>query len=129
MKCPVALQCAHLCVPFFSLQLDVLQACIDSGSLDIVHETTEAGATALHVASFEGYSDCVQVLLAAGASVSSMMSDNCATALHLACLGGSLECVKLLLGANATADSTLSNGCTALYTAAWKGHAIPVWSI
>ena len=56
-----------------------------------------------------GHGDCVQLLIAANATIDQAASNGC-TPLSAACCHGYSNCVKLLIAANATIDHAASNG-------------------
>lgn len=59
-------------------------------------EKTQTVRTALHKAAFEGNPECVELLLASGASLGAKDQGG-ATPLHLAALSGSVPCLELLM--------------------------------
>ena len=80
-----------------------------------------AGWTPLHIASYLGHLQVVQILLASGASVSHTEHDGGYAALHLAMMPGNLESVKALLGAKAPPNRTTTSRQTPLMLAAQLG--------
>ena len=77
--------------------------------------------TPLHWAAYGGSTDCVRVLLAAGADVSSRALDGC-TPLHSAAAQGFAACCRLLLDSDALVDAANAEDETPLWLAASRGH-------
>jgi cytohesin len=75
----------------------------------------------LITASKKGHTECVRLLLEAGADKNSKMNDG-KTPLHLASLNGHTECVRLLLEAGADKNSKMNDGKTPLHLASHNGH-------
>jgi uncharacterized protein len=98
-----------------------LRAALDSGA-----STTWADAhnacTPLHWAAHEGSSDCVRLLLAAGADVAARALDGC-TPLHSAAAQGHAACCRLLMEGGAAVDAADADGDTPLRLAMTRGHA------
>ena len=82
-----------------------------------VNASDKDGVTALMVASFNGHSEAVNLLLSKRADVNAKTSDYGQTALRLASQHGHIEIVKLLLAAHADINATDKDGKTALYWA------------
>jgi ankyrin repeat protein len=61
------------------------------------------GATSLHIASYHGYSELVELLLEKGAHVNAK-TKNGATPLHMAALQGNIDIVKMLFGKGANIE-------------------------
>lgn len=82
--------------------------------------------TALHLAAFFGHCDAVEVLLAAGASVSAEATNTFVRSvqpLHSAAANGDLACCQALLQAGADVDARQGDGFTPLMEAAQVGDA------
>ena len=80
------------------------------------------GWTALHLASFFGQFDCVEVLLDLGASVKMRSANTMGnTPLHAAAAGGHREVCALLLSHNAEINAEQASQYTALHSAAANG--------
>lgn len=73
------------------------------------------------LASLEGYSHIVKILLDNGADVSIVASDS-GTALNVAAQNGHAAVVKILVDAGANIEGQTSDGCTPLHVAAYEGH-------
>ncbi|GBG71705.1 hypothetical protein CBR_g9117 [Chara braunii] len=100
--------------------LRILTVGLDSASED--------GDTALHLACLHGNRECVEVLLAAGASLSVKDEDG-AIPLHDAAAGGYTECVGMLLASTRSQEELLAllrtadiDGDTPLHHAARGQH-------
>ncbi len=87
-----------------------------------VNMVDECGNTALHKAAFNGYADCVKILLATGANINAVNRDG-RTAVQKAAKNGHADCVRMLLAVGADVDAVDRDGRTALYLAACRGHA------
>nr|XP_018912936.1 PREDICTED: ankyrin repeat domain-containing protein 6 isoform X1 [Bemisia tabaci] len=85
-------------------------------------QDTEHGNTALHEASWKGYSRCVAILAKAKANLN---LKNCGgfTALHLCCQNGHNQSCRELLLAGCDPDPQNNYGDTPLHTSARYGHA------
>ncbi len=85
------------------------------------------GITPLHLAAWNGQSDCVRALLQAGADVNARNTRKWGasglTALHYAANEGWSDCLRLLLEAGAQVDAGARDGETPLHHAARRGHA------
>ena len=93
---------------------------INGGSID---RPATSGLTALHIASWKGHVDIVELLLAANASVDQEDAKDGWTALHLASRFGYVDIVELLLAASASVDQEdAKDGWTALHYASHYGH-------
>lgn len=86
----------------------------------IVNKRSGSMQTALHFATEKGHSDCVKMLLKAGAMVNA--SDDWETPLIMAVNSGSLQSVEILLAAGANVEMTDLKGFTALMHAAANGN-------
>ncbi|MBI4699077.1 MAG: ankyrin repeat domain-containing protein [Nitrospirae bacterium] len=100
--------------------LSQIRDLIDAGA--DVNITADNGATPLFRASYNGYTEIVKLLLAAGAEVNAVRKDNGATPLLFATQQGHAEVVKLLLEANAGVNDASKDGRTPLLIASQKGH-------
>lgn len=69
------------------------------------------GWTPLHVATFNGKTEIVRMLIGAGAKLDILDEDGC-TPLHLATRRGIVEIVKILVDAGARTDIQANNGKT-----------------
>ncbi|CAI8017377.1 Protein TANC2, partial [Geodia barretti] len=81
------------------------------------------GASPLYVASQEGHSDVVDILLEAGADVHQATTKVCDVPLGIAAEKGHTETVQRLLEAGANVNHQNKSGVTALLYAGWKGHS------
>jgi ankyrin repeat protein len=100
--------------------LTAAQAAIANGA-DV--NTRLIGTTALMVASYQGHTDIVKLLLEKGVDVNSKATENNITALFPASQNGHTEVVKLLLGKGADVNAkATSDGATALWMASQNGH-------
>ena len=79
------------------------------------------GATALHMASWQGRKETVQVLIDKGAHVNAKDNDG-ATALHMASQNGRKETVQVLIDKRADINAKNNHGGTALMVASYQGH-------
>ena len=86
---------------------------------------TARGITALMMASNEGHTEIVSLLLAAGANAN-LVETTGSTALIAASNAGHVEVVSLLLDAGADTDVVDKRGMTALIMASDRGHAAVV---
>lgn len=97
----------------------VLQA-LGRGSVDYVCRRDRQ--TALHIAAFHGWLDCLGPLLSAGLKINQPAKGGW-TPMHLAVLGGELPFVEALHQAGAELSPTLEgSGITPLHLAAYRGH-------
>ena len=82
--------------------------------------------TALHIAARDGYTTCVELLIAAGADVN-ITDENKLTPLHLAAYNGEKKAVELLIAAgadvNAEGHFKAKRNATPLDAAIMKGHS------
>ena len=99
---------------------DSLKILLGTGKVE-ADLTDDNGWTLLRTSSWSGQTDCVQLLLRAGAEVNRADRDR-RTALRAACWAGHLECVKELLEAGAEINQMDSEGRTALIAACYMGH-------
>ena len=97
-----------------------LKILLDTGKLE-ADLTDENGWTLLRTSSWSGQTECVQLLLGAGAEVNRQDRDQ-RTALRAACWAGHLDCVKELLEAGAEINQVDSEGRTAIIAACYMGH-------
>ncbi|XP_074561600.1 putative E3 ubiquitin-protein ligase XBOS33 [Curcuma longa] len=90
-----------------------------SALVKFINKPADGGITALHMASLNGYIDCVQLLLDLGANVSAVTfnygsSSNLigagSTPLHYAACGGNLKCCQILLARGASRLTLNCNG-------------------
>jgi ankyrin repeat protein len=92
--------------------------------IEDINERVANGGTALHWASANGQGDVIDTLLAAGADINAMDSDD-NTVLHLAATVGHLSCVQALLRRKDEIEDIDARGgsdTTALHGAASQGH-------
>ena len=94
------------------------------GQVD-VNEPQPDGATALHWAAYRDDLESVELLLAAGATVS-VRNDYGVTALQIACQNGNAAIIARLLDAGADPNAALPSGESALMTAARTGRVAAV---
>ena len=99
---------------------DSLKILLGTGKVE-ADLTDDNGWTLLRTSSWSGQTDCVQLLLSAGAEVNRQDRDR-RTALRAACWAGHLDCVKELLEAGAEINQMDSEGRTALIAACYMGH-------
>ena len=111
---------AALCAAAHECDLETVRALLASGSEPPPDAKNLTGWTPLHSAACGGSRECVETLLAAGASVDEM--DHCkATALHFASWKGHVGCVHALV--NAGSDVTrAARGWTPFPCALHYGH-------
>jgi ankyrin repeat protein len=89
-----------------------------------LEEHSKDGWTALHLASYFGHKEIVQLLLEAGAPVLARSKNGMNNhPLHAAAAGKSRDIVAMLLSAGAEVNATQSGGWTALHAAAQDGDA------
>ena len=79
------------------------------------------GQTALHLSSFLGHHQCVDLLLQSKGDPN-IQDTNGATALHAACYPGHHQCINLLLHSKADPDIQDNIGATALHISSQEGH-------
>ncbi len=84
-------------------------------------KVTKEGYTALHEAAFEGFEECLEILLSAGAHVNTPDKNNL-TALHKAVSRGHVRCARALLKKKASTNLTGKNQPILLATAAAMGN-------
>jgi ankyrin repeat protein len=80
------------------------------------------GATPLFMASQNGHTEIVRLLLAANANVDAPCTSDGATPLLMASYRGHTEIVKLLLAADPNVNAANDNGFTPLWMASQEGH-------
>lgn len=91
---------------------------IDTLDVDCVNSSA---LTALVLAAKEGYTDCVKLLLEAGAKVDGVgQGNNSLTPIWMATYAGNVECVRLLIQAGANLNTKYPE--TPLYIAAREGR-------
>eukprot|EP01117_Protostelium_nocturnum_P001259 TRINITY_DN1157_c0_g1_i1.p1 TRINITY_DN1157_c0_g1~~TRINITY_DN1157_c0_g1_i1.p1 ORF type:complete len:1157 (+),score=243.01 TRINITY_DN1157_c0_g1_i1:169-3639(+) len=78
------------------------------------------GAAPLHNAAFRGHSNCVKLMLNAGAIVNPVESGQ-TTPLHHAAFGGHVECVSMLISHGAEVGSQDGEGATPLHKSSFMG--------
>ncbi|SPR00469.1 unnamed protein product (mitochondrion) [Plasmodiophora brassicae] len=87
-----------------------------------IDEPDEEGATALHMATYGGHRECVEILIERRANVAVLdgRGDSC---LHIACRNGDLGCVQALASAAPVSALTLANAeaHTPLWAALFSG--------
>ncbi|CAG0903348.1 unnamed protein product [Cyprideis torosa] len=96
-----------------------VRRCLDDPCFN-VNIRNEAEMTALHLASLEGHTKIVKLLLEHGGDHQAVDIIS-STPLHAACSGGHFEVVRLLVHAGASFDAQDEDGWTALHFAASKG--------
>jgi ankyrin repeat protein len=101
---------------------------VASNQLDLAAMDND-GEAALHRAASAGHSDVVEILLRAGADVSTRNPNDGAVALHRAALNGHRKVVETLLRAGADVGAQDHNAKTALHWAAWHGFEDVVESL
>ena len=80
----------------------------------------------LVMAAYEGYTDIVRLLLAAGADVTAVDPGMKATALHAAAYAGRTDAARLLIAYGIDLNKQGPyNGYTALHDAIWQNHVEP----
>ena len=93
-----------------------------SGENKPIDQHSSDGWTSLHLASFFGQVDCVQVMLELGASVKMRSANTMGnTPLHAAAAGGHREVCAVLLSHNAEVNAEQASQYTALHSAAANG--------
>ena len=89
---------------------------IEIGKGADINRTTESGETSLFLASWQGHTDIVNVLIVAGADVEIGRNDGM-TPLMMASKRGHVDIVKILLAAGADVNKAATLGILAGYTA------------
>jgi hypothetical protein len=79
-----------------------------------VNVADQSGMTALHHAVQQGYRDCMDLLLRAGADLNAQNKEHKYTPLHIAILKNRVDVVKLLVGRGASLEMQDKNGRTGL---------------
>ena len=98
-----------------------VRALIDGGA--DVNQLDRSGDAPLIMAAYEGHTEIVQLLLAAGADVTVVDPGMKATALHAAAYAGRTEAARLLIAASIDLDAQGPyNGYTALHDAIWQDN-------
>ncbi|MCO5597637.1 hypothetical protein L7F22_051718 [Adiantum nelumboides] len=95
---------------------------ISDPSHSIVNVGDEEGWTALHSAVSSGHLSIVEILLQAGADVSSVTNGG-RTALHYAASKGRLKLAEVLIAHESNVNEKDQFGCTPLHRAASAGHS------
>ena len=111
---------ALLVVVMENNDVDIAMYCLARGKLEGLDEHN-FGWTALTSASYRGFLDIVEGLVAAGADIDKADENGC-TPLIMAAGYGEIEGLKALLAAGADIDKADENGCTPLISAAMEGH-------
>lgn len=95
----------------------LIQQGVNVSELDANHDAP------LVIAAYKGYTEIVQLLLAAGADITAVDPGMKATALHAAAYAGRTEAAKLLIQYHIDIDKQGPyNGYTALHDAIWQGN-------
>jgi uncharacterized protein len=90
-----------------------------------VNTLSPDGWTALHLASFFGFADCVRVLIEAGAKLNERSNNAMENMpLHAAAAGRHAEIVRVLLERGAWVNARQHGGWTALHAAAQNGDVV-----
>ena len=100
--------------------VEALQALLEAGA-NVSGQTSSGQQSALHLAAAKGLSDCIHVLIAAGANVNAQ-DTLLMTPLHCAAQNGHASAVTTLLAHGADVKAVAKHGWTALHRAASKGH-------
>lgn len=101
--------------------LDNLQYRLSSG-VSVDECSGPNGGSALHLAAFNGKTDCVRYLLDAGANVN-IKAYKEETPLHLACAMGNMACISELLGVpGIDLNAVDSDGNTPIIYAYYNNH-------
>lgn len=108
---------SSLLILAYGLENDIIVAIL----LEYGAHIKNTDLTALHVASLEGSSDAIKVLLKKGVNIEATTNKEL-TALHLAVQEGHQKVVELLLEHNADVNATTDVGETPLTIAKEKGH-------
>jgi len=98
-----------------------LKQLLGGRKLDLSTLVFDDGWTPLHVCSSKGFKDCVEVLLASGASTGERLPGDGTTPLMLAAFAGLDDVVEVLLDAGASLVDTDVRGFNALHYAASGG--------
>ncbi len=99
-----------------------LLALLSDGSIDVDQGNPQFwGCTPLMMASMQGHSSAVRILLNKSANLSKE-ADNGFTALHCSAEGGHLAVTKMLVEARADLEAATDAGDTPLHLAAERGH-------
>ena len=113
--------------------MTTLMQAVKTNNVALVKKMIEQGAEVneldanddapLVMAAYEGYTDIVQLLLAAGADVAAVDPGMKATALHAAAYAGRTDAARLLItyGIDLNKQGPY-NGYTALHDAIWQNH-------
>ncbi|EFN51029.1 hypothetical protein CHLNCDRAFT_141505 [Chlorella variabilis] len=102
-------------------KLHRLQAAL-SQEPSLLTDRDSDGYTLLHRAAFMGSTECLRILLAAGACTKATSTDGGMTALCLAAGLGHEACVRELLAAGANVEAAAAAGRRPLHVAALGGH-------
>jgi len=98
-----------------------LQLALNYGDNSFNWYKNENNSTALHFASQEGHSDCIDLLIDTGAEIELKNNDGC-TALHMAAFHGTKDGLISLLNRNASIEIKQNQGYTALHFASQEGY-------
>ena len=98
-----------------------LQAAL-SQQPSLLNDRDRSGYTLLHRAAFMGSTECLRILLVAGACTEATSTDGGLTALCWAAHQGHEACVRELLAAGANTEAAAVVGRRLLHDAAHQGH-------
>ena len=110
--------CLH--VAAYSGHIETVRYLAGLPEVDVNHRNSD-NHTVLHLAVDEEHTDVMQVLIDAGAYISTQNYDGLSH-LHYACSWGALDVVKMLVRAGAEVSATDDAGCTCLIFAARYGN-------
>ena len=101
--------------------LKMLILAYGEANLNALSHHPEQQSTALFKAAQFGHTDCLQVLLQAGADIEIPNQDQ-ATPLYVAAQNGHAKCIKILIDADANVNQPIKGGSTPLFVAAQNGY-------